>query len=148
MKINLIKNEIEVTKSEYAKAMKVGTKEFEELFRVRQMMPNVNVVIKRASNSQNYKRLSKEFILKYSESHDKVFFEEVKKLFDLIGTTFVDKDSGDVEEISFFYIRRVFLEKYPQFMNKEDRIKYENKKKDKEKKSEETTNVVNMSIAK
>lgn len=148
MIINERKNEIIATKAEYAKAMKVGTKEFEELFRVKQMMPSINVVVKRASTRQNYKRLTKEFILNYAKSHDKDFFEEIKELFDLIGTTYVDENSGDVEEISFFYIRRVFLEKYPQFMTKEDRVKYENEKKDKEKKAkEEKSNVIDMSDA-
>lgn len=151
MNINLVKNEIVVTKSEYAKAMKVGTKEFEELFRIKQMMPSINVVIKRSTNKQNYKRLTKEFMLNYIESHDKDFFEYFKNLFDSIGTTYINKNNGEVEEISFFYIRKVFLEKYPQFMNKEDRIKFEDAKREAEKKvnenqTEENTNVVDMPI--
>ena len=145
MKINLTKNEIVVTKSEYTKAMKVGTPEFEELFRVKQMLPNANIVIKKPASKQNYKRLTKEFMLKFVNSNDEKYSEEFNKLFDLIGTTFIDKNDGECKEVSFFYIRRVFLEKYPQFMTKSDREKYEESKKSKE--SEENTNIVEMSMA-
>ena len=144
MKINLTKNEITMTKSEYAKAMKVGTVEFEEFFRVKTMCPTINVVIKRPSNKQNYKKLTKEFMLKFVNSNDKEYFKEFNNLFESIGETFVDEDK-EIKEISFFYIRRVFLEKYPQFMTKEDRKKYEESKK--HEKIEETTNVVELSMA-
>ena len=144
MNINLVKNEIVVTKSEYAKAMKVGTVEFEELFRVKTMYPTMKVVIKRPSNKQSYKKLTKEFMLKFVKSNDEEYFEKFNNLFESIGETFVDENE-EIKEISFFYIRRVFLEKYPQFMTKEDRIKYENSKKSKE--SEENTNIVEMSMA-
>lgn len=150
MNINLVKNEIVVTKSEYAKAMKVGTVEFEELFRVKTMYPTMKVVVKRPSNKQSYKKLTKEFMLKFVKSNDKEYLEKFNNLFDSIGETFVD-ENDEIKEISFFYIRKIFLEKYPQFMTKEDRKKYEDKKKSEEsKKSEETeenTNIVEMSMA-
>ena len=131
MNINLVKNEIVVTKSEYAKAMKVGTVEFAELLRVKTMYPTMKVVIKRPSNKQSYKKLTKEFMLKFVKSNDEEYFEKFNNLFESIGETFVDENE-EIKEISFFYIRRVFLEKYPQFMTKEDRVKFEESKKLKE----------------
>ncbi len=139
MTVNFAKNEIVVTKSEYTKAMKVGTPEFEELFRVKHMLPNANIVVKKPASKQNYKRLTKEFMLKFVKSNDEEYLEKFNNLFDSIGETFVDENE-EIKEISFFYIRKVFLEKYPQFMTKEDRIKYENSKKSKE--SEENTSTV------
>ena len=41
------KREIIVTKAEYTKAMKVGTPEFEELYKAKQLVPNAKIVIKK-----------------------------------------------------------------------------------------------------
>ena len=96
MTINERKNEIIVTKAEYAKAMKVGTKEFERLFKARQMYPNAKVVIKKSNNKQNYSKLTKKFMLEYVEATDKEYLEELKQMFDLIGRTRFDEKKNEV----------------------------------------------------
>lgn len=144
MKIIEKRNEIIVTKAEYAKAMKVGTKEFDELFQAKQMFPRAKVVIKKSNNKQNYSKLTKKFMLEYVEATDKEYLEELKKMFDLIGRTRFDEKKNEVITISFFYVREQFLNKYPQFMTKKDRKKYDEAKAA-ENKSEENSNVVEIS---
>ena len=142
MKINLTKNEITMTKSEYAKAMKIGTVEFEELFRAKQLYPRAKVVIKKNNNKDNYQKLTKKFMLSYVQKKDNEYYDELVNLFELIGTPNFDDEGGEIKTISFFTVREKFLNRYPQFMNERDREKYENKKK-----SEENTNIVEMSMA-
>lgn len=50
MFINETKREIIVSKTEYTKAMKIGTPEFEDLFRSKQICPNAKVIIKKSNN--------------------------------------------------------------------------------------------------
>lgn len=137
------KNVIYVTKAEYAKAMKVGTDEFEELFKARQMYPNAKVVIKKSNNKQNYSKLTKKFMLEYVEATDKGFHDELKEMFASIGKVRFDEMKNEVITVSFFYVREKFLNRYPQFMTEKDRKKYEAAKADKNK-SEETSNVIDM----
>lgn len=144
MYINERKNEIIVTKAEYAKAMKVGTVEFEDFFKVRQLFPTAKVVIKKSKNQDNYKNLTKKFMLGFVKARDEKYYEEFAKLFLKIGTPNFDDDSSEPKTYSFFDIRNVFLNKYPQFMNESDRKKYDEAKAA-EKKSEENSNVVEMS---
>ena len=145
MTINYRKNEIIVTKAEYTKAMKVGTVEFEELFRVKQLYPTAKVVIKKVKNQDNYAKLSKKFMLGYVQAKEgKEYYDEFAKLFDLIGTPNFNDDSGEVKTYSFFDVRNVFLNRYPQFMNESDRKKYVAAQAAK-KESEENSNVVEMS---
>lgn len=152
MFINERKNEIVATKAEYAKAMKVGTPEFEELFRARQLYPTAKVVIKKSKNQDNYPKLTKPFMLGYVEFKDKEYYDEFNKLFDLIGKPNFEDDSGEPKTYSFFDVREVFLNRYPKFMNEKDRKKFEDAKREAEKKvnenqSEENTNVIDMPIA-
>jgi hypothetical protein len=146
MKVNETKNEIIVTKAEYTKAMRIGTKEFDELYRAKQLYPRAKVVIKKTDNKQNYKKLTKTFMLEYAETTDKEFYEELKKAFALIGRVRFDDKKNDLITISFFYVRDKFLNKYPQFMTAHDRKKYE-AAKEAERKSEEISNIVNMNKA-
>ena len=151
MFINESKKEITMTKTEYAKAMRVGTVEFEELFRAKQLYPRAKVVIKKNNNKDNYQKLTKKFMLGYIQTKDNEYYDEFVKLFSLIGTPDFENENGEVKTISFFTVREKFLNRYPQFMTKEDRKKYEDKKKSEESKMseepEENTNIVEMSMA-
>lgn len=130
MFINESKREIIVTKSEYTKAMKVGTFEFEELYKAKQVIPNAKIVIKKSSNKSNYKNLSKAFILNYVKTNEPDYLETLSELFNTIGKTIYIKESDEYKEVSFFYIRNEFLKKFPQFMTPSDREKYEKAKKE------------------
>ena len=130
MFINESKREIIVSKAEYTKAMKVGTVEFEDLFRAKQLFPRAKVVIRKSEGKQHYKNLTKQFMLNYVKANDKDYFETFEKLFKSIGDTYYDEDAAEYKEITFFYVRRQFLVKYPQFMTPSDREKFEKAKKE------------------
>ena len=149
MYINNTKREIVLTKAEYTKAMRIGTPEFEDLFRAKQMFPSAKVVIKKSDSKQHYKNLTKVFMLNYVKTNDKEYLEEFEKLFKSIGVTYFDEESNEYKEISFFYVRNTFLHRYPQFMTESDRKKYEEKKSatEAENKTEENTNVVEIKPA-
>ena len=145
MTINETKKEIIVSKAEYKKAMKVGTEEFRALLEAKRICPNAKVVVKKSKNKENYKNLTKKFMLDYIQSKDNNSLETFTKLFKSIGTTYFDDNESEYKKITFFYVRNEFLNTYPQFMTESDRIKYENKKKSEE--TEENTNIVEMSMA-
>ena len=129
MFINESKREIIVSKAEYTKAMKVGTVEFEDLFRAKQLFPRAKVVIRKSESKQHYKNLTKQFMLNYVKANDKDYLETFEKLFKSIGDTYYDEEATEYKEITFFYVRRQFLVKYPQFMTESDRKKFEEAKK-------------------
>ena len=143
MFINESKREIIVTKSEYTKAMKVGTPEFEDLYKVKQMYPRAKVVIKKSTNKSNYRNLTKTFMLNYVKTNASEYLETLENLFKSIGETIFDEDKDEYKEVSFFYVRNEFLNKFPQFMTPSDREKFEKAKKennpDNRETSEETT---------
>ena len=124
------RREIIVTKAEYSKAMKVGTPEFEELFRAKQILPNAKIVIKKPNNKNNYKNLTKTFMLNYVKTNASEHLETLEDLFDSIGETIFDEDKDEYKEVSFFYVRNEFLKKFPQFMTPSDREKFEKAKKE------------------
>ena len=130
MYINESKREIIVTKAEYTKAMKVGTPEFEELFRAKQIFPNAKIVIKKPNNKNNYKNLTKTFMLNYVKTNASEYLETLEDLFDSIGETIFDEDKDEYKEVSFFYVRNEFLKKFPQFMTPSAREKFEKAKKE------------------
>ena len=130
MYINESKREIIVTKAEYTKAMKVGTPEFEELFRAKQIFPNAKIVIKKPNNKNNYKNLTKTFMLNYVKTNASEYLKTLEDLFDSIGETIFDEDKDEYKEVSFFYVRIEFLKKFPQFMTPSHREKFENAKKE------------------
>jgi len=125
MFINESKREIIVSKAEYTKAMKVGTPEFEDLFRAKQICPNAKVIIKKSNNKNNYKNLTKKFMLNYVNANDKNYIETFEQLFNSIGETIYDEANDEYKEVSFFYVRNEFLKRYPQFMTPSDRKKFE-----------------------
>ena len=129
MFINESKREIIVSKTEYTKAMKIGTVEFEDLFRAKQLYPRAKIVIRKSDSKQHYKNLTKKFMLNYVEANDKDYLETFEKLFKSIGDTYYDEEATEYKEITFFYVRRQFLVKYPQFMTESDRKKFEEAKK-------------------
>ena len=129
MFISESKREIIVSKAEYTKAMKVGTVEFEDLFRAKQLFPRAKVVIRKSEGKQHYKNLTKQFMLNYVKANDKDYLETFEKLFKSIGDTYYDEEATEYKEITFFYVRRQFLVKYPQFMTESDRKKFEEAKK-------------------
>lgn len=130
MYINESKREIIVTKAEYTKAMKVGTPEFEELFRAKQIFPNAKIVIKKPNNKNNYKNLTKTFMLNYVKKNASDYLETLESLFNSIGETIFDEEKDEYKEVSFFYVRNEFLNKFPQFMTPSDREKFEKAKKE------------------
>lgn len=125
MYINESKREIIVTKAEYTKAMKVGTPEFEDLYRAKQMFPRAKVVIKKSTNKSNYKNLTKTFMLNYVKKNASDYLETLESLFNSIGETIFDEDKDEYKEVSFFYVRNEFLKKFPKFMTPSDREKFE-----------------------
>ena len=130
MYINESKREIIVTKAEYTKAMKVGTPEFEELFRAKQIFPNAKIVIKKPNNKNNYKNLTKTFMLNYVKTNASEYLKTLEDLFNSIGETIFDEEKDEYKEVSFFYVRNEFLKKFPQFMTPSDREKFEKAKKE------------------
>jgi hypothetical protein len=130
MYINESKREIIVTKAEYTKAMKVGTPEFEELFRAKQILPNAKIVIKKPNNKNNYKNLTKTFMLNYVKTNASEYLETLEDLFDSIGETIFDENKDEYKKVTFFYVRNEFLKKFPQFMTPSDREKFEKAKKE------------------
>ena len=139
MYINESKREIIVTKAEYTKAMKVGTPEFEELFRAKQIFPNAKIVIKKPNNKNNYKNLTKTFMLNYVKTNASEYLKTLEGLFDSIGETIFDEDKDEYKEVSFFYVRNEFLKKFPQFMTPSDREKFEKAKKENNSDDNETS---------
>lgn len=129
MFINESEREIIVSKAEYTKAMKIGTVEFEDLFRAKQLYPRAKIVIRKSDSKQHYKNLTKKFMLNHVEANDKDYLETFEKLFKSIGDTYYDEEATEYKEITFFYVRRQFLVKYPQFMTESDRKKFEEAKK-------------------
>ena len=107
----------------------VGTVEFEDLFRAKQLFPRAKVVIRKSEGKQHYKNLTKQFMLNYVKANDKDYLETFEKLFKSIGDTYYDEEATEYKEITFFYVRRQFLVKYPQFMTESDRKKFEEAKK-------------------
>lgn len=139
MYINESKREIIVTKAEYTKAMKVGTPEFEDLYRAKQMFPCAKVVVKKSTNKNNYKNLTKTFMLNYVKTNASDYLKTLENLFKSIGETIFDEDKDEYKEVSFFYVRNEFLNKFPQFMTPSDREKYEKAKKEKNSDNIETS---------
>ena len=68
-------------------------------------------------------------MLNYVKANDKDYLETFEKLFKSIGDTYYDEEATEYKEITFFYVRRQFLVKYPQFMTESDRKKFEEAKK-------------------
>ncbi|MBR5272831.1 MAG: hypothetical protein IKU25_05490 [Clostridia bacterium] len=139
MYISKTKKEIIITKTEYAKAFTIGTDEFDSLSKAMAMFPKAKVVIKKSNNRSNYPRITKDFMIDYITNHDKTYLDEFKNLFDMIGQNYKDEAKDEWKEISFFSIRAVFLNRYPQFMTKKDREEYEAKKKEKNNAKETST---------
>ena len=69
-------------------------------------------------------------MLNFVKTNDKDYFDTFEKLFKSIGDTYYDEDAAEYKEITFFYVRRQFLVKYPQFMTPSDREKFEKAKKE------------------
>ena len=128
MYITESKREIVVSKTEHAKAMRIGTPEFEELYKAKQMFPYAKIVIKKSNNKQNYKKITKPFMLNYVKANKADYFETLLNLFNSIGETIYDADKDEYIEVSFFYIRNEFLKQFPQFMTPSNREKFEKSK--------------------
>ena len=139
MYINESKREIIVTKAEYTKAMKVGTPEFEELYKAKQLVPNAKIVIKKSTNKSNYKNLTKTFMLNYVKTNASDYLETLEDLFNTIGETIYIKETDEYKEVSFFYVRNEFLKTFPQFMTPSDRKKFEKAKKENDPGNRETS---------
>ena len=56
--------------------------------------------------------------------------ETLESLFNSIGETILDEEKDEYKEVSFFYVRNEFLNKFPQFMTPSDREKFEKAKKE------------------
>ena len=124
MFINEAKNEIIVSKAEYTKAMKVGTVEFEDLYRAKQLCPRAKIVFRKSDSKQHYKNLTKKFILNYLLATNEELHNEFVTLFKSIGDTYYDEENSEYKEITFFYVRTEFLKKHPQFMTVADRKRF------------------------
>ena len=142
MYINNTKREIVLTKAEYTKAMRIGTPEFEDLFRAKQILPSGKIVIKKSTNKNAYKKITKAFILNYAKSTNKEYYENLLSLFNSIGETVYIEETDEYKEVSFFYIRNEFLKKNPQFMTVSDREKFEKAKTENFEISEEPEEMV------
>lgn len=119
MKVNFEKREIVLKKEEYTKAKTIGSDEYKALIEIRKDFPDFKIVVaKRKTTKQDYKRLTKSFMIKYIKENHPEYLEEFTTLVNKIG-----KGSDD-GVVSFFTVRKTFLYRYPQFMTEADRKKY------------------------
>lgn len=119
MKINHEAKEIVMTKREYNLSKTFGTDECDAVIEAMNAFKGYKVVVaKRKTTKQDYKRLTKSFMIKYIKENHPEYLEEFTTLVNKIGK---GSDNGIV---SFFTVRKTFLYRYPQFMTESDRKKY------------------------
>lgn len=119
MKVNFEKREIVLKKEVYTKAKTIGSDEYKALIEIRKDFPDFKIVVaKRKTTKQDYKRLTKSFMIKYIKENHPEYLEEFTTLVNKIGK------GSDKGFVSFFTVRKTFLYRYPQFMTESDRKKY------------------------
>ena len=126
MKINEKKLTIEVTKSFYQKANRVGTPEYHELMEVRRNFPMYRVVVKQTKSKDSFKGLTYAYMEKYILAHDDKEGSNMAVFNELRGKG-DDAEGAMADSMSYGEIKLWFLDTYPEIKNfdesRADRIK-------------------------
>ena len=117
MKINEKKLTIEVTKSFYQKANRVGTPEYHELMEVRRNFPMYRVVVKQTKSKDSFKGLTYEYMAKYILAHDDKEGSNMAVFNELRGTIVEGDDELQAESLTYGEIKLWFLDTYPEIKN-------------------------------
>lgn len=137
MKINEKKLTIEVTKSFYQKANRVGTPEYHELMEVRRNFPMYRVVVKQTKSKDSFKGLTYAYMEKYILAHDDKEGSNMAIFNELRGKS-TAADEAQADSLTYGEIKLWFLDTYPAIKNfhesRADRIQAI---KDKQKKAAE-----------
>ncbi|MBQ4649854.1 MAG: hypothetical protein IJB73_04055 [Firmicutes bacterium] len=107
MKINLVKNEVVITKKENAAMSNPKSDEFAELMSLRSQFPNLKVVVRETKSRDCYKGLTEKFMAQYIEKNGD---EEVKEEFNSL----MGKDSILADKVSYGELKMWFLSKFPE----------------------------------
>ena len=123
---NVITKKIEMTKTEAAKAVKIGNEQYEELCTLMNRFPTFEIeIVKTSTKSVDHlKGLTYEYMENYIEKHNK---ELLTEFYELCGK---DENGKKIKfGVSFSYgeIRMWFLEQFPEIENFDNRKKLDNK---------------------
>ena len=107
MKINLVKNEVVITKKENAAMSNPKSDEFAELMSLRSQFPNLKVVVRETKSRDCYKGLTEKFMEEYIKKNgDDSTMEEFN--------TLLDKDSDLAGKVYYGELKMWFLSKFPE----------------------------------
>lgn len=107
MKINLVKNEVVITKKENAAMSNPKSDEFAELMSLRSQFPNLKVVVRETKSRDCYKGLTEKFMEEYIKKNgDDTTMEEFN--------TLLAKDSDLAEKVYYGELKMWFLSKFPE----------------------------------
>ena len=123
---NVITKKIEMTKTEAAKAGKIGNEQYEELCTLMNRFPTFEIeIVKTSTKSVDHlKGLTYEYMENYIEKHNK---ELLTEFYELCGK---DENGKKIKfGVSFTYgeVRMWFLEQFPEIENFEARKKLDDK---------------------
>ena len=107
MKINLVKNEVVITKKENAAMSNPKSDEFAELMSLRSQFPNLKVVVRETKSRDCYKGLTEKFMAEYIEKNGD---EEAKEEFNSL----IGKASVLGDKVSYGELKMWFLSKFPE----------------------------------
>ena len=107
MKINLVKNEVVITKKENAAMSNPKSDEFAELMSLRSQFPNLKVVVRETKSRDCYKGLTEKFMAEYIEKNGD---EDIKAEF----KSLMGKDDILADKVSYGELKMWFLSKFPE----------------------------------
>ena len=107
MKINLVKNEVVITKKENAAMSNPKSDEFAELMSLRSQFPNLKVVVRETKSRDCYKGLTEKFMADYIEKNGD---DDIKAEF----KSLMGKDDILADKVSYGELKMWFLSKFPE----------------------------------
>ena len=107
MKINLVKNEVVITKKENAAMSNPKSDEFAELMSLRSQFPNLKVVVRETKSRDCYKGLTEKFMADYIEKNGD---EDIKAEF----KSLMGKDDILADKVYYGELKMWFLSKFPE----------------------------------
>lgn len=125
---NLMEKKIEMTKTEAAKAGKIGTEKYEELCTLMNRFPTfeIHIVKTNTKSADHLKGLTYEFMENYIKEHKEELLTEFYKL------CCKDENGKKLDfgiKLSYGEVRMWFLEQFPEIENFDNRKKLDDKMK-------------------
>lgn len=113
---NLMEKKIEMTKTEAAKAGKVGTEKYNELAALMERFPNFEIVVVKTNTKSDdrLKGLTYEYMENYIKSHNEALLAE---FYELCGKDEKGKKLQFGVKFSYGEVRMWFLEQFPEIEN-------------------------------